>query len=163
LGVPPEHYRGACVQSGFQPIAQRPHPLNARRHGCHGGCRSRAESGNPGDIFSAGAGAALLAAAPEQGFREMQSCRSLDQRAQAPVPGTASTSCDPKTPPARTEACSIADIINRSKPLLLSAVSSAGLSAIILASVPPDVNTTLRGSAPTNAAIRSRACSMRCL
>ena len=36
----------------------------------------------------------------------------------------------------------------------------AGASASMLASVPPDVNTTLRGSAPTRAATSARASSI---
>jgi len=61
-------------------------------------------------------------------------------------------------PPASTEACSIAETTSR------SAAGPAprrmpGVSASALASVPPDVKTTLRGSAPTAFATVARASS----
>src|SRR5262249_43588862 len=71
--------------------------------------------------------------------------------------GTRSTAAAGNRPPASTEGCSIAE----TKSLSRAVASIAGASANMLASVPPEVNTTLRGSAPTSAATLSRACSIR--
>ncbi len=64
-------------------------------------------------------------------------------------------------PPARTEECSIADLKSRSRGRFSSAVSMAGVSASILASVPLEVKNTSAGRAATSAATCSRACSIR--
>ena len=63
-------------------------------------------------------------------------------------------------PPASTEACSIAEISSRCTGAP-PARRTPGPSASTLASVPPDVKTTLRGSAPTAAATAARASSTR--
>ena len=51
-------------------------------------------------------------------------------------------------PPARTDECSIADIRSRSRGRFSSAVSIAGVSASMLASVPPEVKNTSAGARP---------------
>ena len=87
---------------------------------------------------------------------------ALRARARSTTPSPVDRQC-PRRPPAKppaaasTEGCSIAETSRRSRPP--RPASAAGVSASILASVPPEVNTTLRGSAPTSAA----TCSARLL
>ena len=66
-------------------------------------------------------------------------------------------------PPARTEECSIAEIKSRSRGRFSLAVSIAGVSASILASVPLDGENHIGPAARRPArATSSRACSIRC-
>ncbi len=55
----------------------------------------------------------------------------------------------------------MAEMSRQSRGSTPAGVPTKGERAIILASVPPEVNTTLRGSAPTSAATLWRASSIR--
>ena len=62
-----------------------------------------------------------------------------------------------KRPPRSTEGCSIAETNSRSRGSLRPPISSAGVSASMLASVAPLVKVTFFASAPTSAATCARA------
>ena len=66
--------------------------------------------------------------------------------------GMSSMASRQNRPPARTEGCSIADINSRSRGRFSPAVSIAGVSASMLASVPLEVKITSAGRASTSAA-----------
>ena len=70
-----------------------------------------------------------------------------DRSARRHRPGMSSIASRGNRPPARTEACSIAEINSRSRGRFSSAVSIAGVSASILASVPLEVKITSAGRA----------------
>ena len=74
--------------------------------------------------------------------------------------GNFSTASAAKRPPLSTEGCSIADTNSLSRLRFSPAVSIAGVSASMLASVAPLVKVTFFASAPTSCATCPRAVSI---
>ena len=70
-------------EPGFEPVAQRGHAGALRCQGGAGGRGGGAKAGDPRDILGAGAGAALLAAAPDERIERASAASRLTS---APTP-----------------------------------------------------------------------------
>ena len=123
---------------------------------CASSAASRTGWITPVSLLAAISATSGLAPLPAAALR--RACRSPSDATPSRLAPNRST--EGKSPPTSTETCSISEAIATLQ--AAPACSIARLSATAFASEPPEVKTTLRGSAPTATATRSRAVSRIC-